>query len=148
ENPVLGTNDLPFVFQPGLRLLAGRRMGDWLAIEGSYLGLLSWNEGREVHNATVNALGTAGNLFSPFSDFGEPPLVGFDYNDFASIRIVSTFHNAELNLRQRLGTPPSCLQASALWGLRYINIQDRFSYRTQSLEPVVDGTNTAVDVQA
>ena len=145
---VLGTHDLPFVFQPGLKLLAGRRMNDWFALEASYLGLLDWNESREVRDSTENDLGTAGNLFSPFSNFGDPPLIGFDYNNFASIRVVSTFHNAELNLRQRLGTPPSVIQASALWGLRYINVQDRFSYRTQSLEPVVDGTNTAIDVQA
>ncbi len=147
-NAVLGTHDLPFVFQPGLRLLAGRRVSDWFALEASYLGLLDWNESREVRDSTDNALGTVGNLFSPFSNFGDPPLVGFDYNDFASIRVVSTFHNAELNLRQRLGTPPSTLQASALWGLRYINVQDRFSYRTRSLEPVLGGTNTAIDVKA
>ena len=147
-NFVLSTPDLPFVFQPGLRLLVGRRMNDWFALEASYLGLLDWNENRAVSNATTNSLGTAGDLFSPFSGFGDPPLVGFDYNNFASIQIVSTFHNAELNLRQRLGTPPSCLQASAIWGLRYINIHDRFSYRTQSLEPTPDGTNTAIDVLA
>ena len=147
-NAVLGTHDLPFVFQPGLRLLAGRRLNDWFAIEASYLGLLDWNEIRAVRNETVNALGTDGNLFSPFSNFGDPPLVGFDYNFFSSIKIVSTFHNAEINLRQRLATPPSCLQATALWGLRYINIHDDFSYRTQSAEPTPGGTNTAVDVEA
>jgi hypothetical protein len=146
-NSVLGTHDLPFVFQPGLRLLAGRRVNDWIAIEASYLGLLDWNEQREVRNTTVNSLGSEGNLFSPFSKFGNPPIVGFDYNDFASIKIVSTFHNAELNMRQRLATPPSILQASAIWGLRYINIYDQFTYKTQSAEPVVGGTNTNIDVQ-
>jgi len=146
NNPVLGTHDLPFVFQPGLKLLVGRRMNDWIALEGVYLGLLNWNETREVRDTTQNSLGTDGNLFSPFSKFGDPPIVGFDYNNLASISIVSTFHNAEINLRQRLGTPPSCLQASALWGLRYINIQDRFSYRTQSFEPTPGGTATAIDV--
>ncbi len=147
-NAVLGTHDLPFVFQPGMRLLAGRRFNDWFALEASYIGLLDWNESRSVRDSTSNALGTTGNLFSPFSNFGDPPIVGFDYNYFASIHVVSTFNNAELNLRQRLATPPSCLQATAIWGLRYINIQDRFSYRTQSFEPAPGGTNTAIDVQA
>jgi hypothetical protein len=147
-NPVLTAHDLPFVYQPGLRLLVGRRMNDWFALEASYLGLLDWNEVRDVRNTTVNTLGTEGNMFSPFSNFGNPPIVGFDYNNFASIRMVTTFHNAELNLRQRLATPPSCLQATAIWGLRYINVQDKFSYRTQSLEPDPDGTNTAINVQA
>ncbi len=146
-NAVLGTHDLPFVYQPGLRLLVGTRLNDWFALEASYLGLLDWNEIRTVRNETVNVLGTEGNLFSPFSNFGDPPLLGFDYNNFASIRVVSTFHNAELNLRQRLDTPPSVLQATAIWGLRYINVQDQFSYRTQSLEPTPGGTNTAIDVQ-
>ncbi len=144
----LTAHDLPFVYQPGLRLLVGRRMNDWFALEGSYLGLLDWNEVRDVRNTTVNSLGTEGNLFSPFSNFGNPPIVGFDYNDFASIRMVTTFHNAEINLRQRLGTPPSILQATAIWGLRYINVKDKFSYRTQSAEPDPAGTNTAINVQS
>ncbi len=148
ENSVLGTHDLPFVFQPGLRFLVGRRVTEWFALEASYLGLLDWNEGREVRDSTVNALGTPGNLFSPFSNFGVPPLVGFDFNDFASLRVVSTFQNAELNLRQRLGTPPSILQSSAIWGLRYINLRDRLTYQTQSNEPIAGGTANAINVQA
>ncbi len=137
---VLTTGDLRTDYQPGMRVLIGRRLSAWTAVEASYLGLFQSNVSGLVQNSTVNALGTAGNMFSPFSNFGDPAQVGFDYNSFASIRILSTFNNAELNLRQRFGTPPSCLQASALFGLRYIDVREQFEYRTDSAEPTPDGT--------
>ena len=77
-----------------------------LAIEASFLGLLQWDESRAVRDSTVNSQGTAGNLFSPLTNFGNPPQVGLDFNTLASLRIISQFNNGELNLRQRLNTSP------------------------------------------
>ncbi len=147
-NGVLGTHDLDFVNQPGLRVLAGRRFNDCLAIEASFLGLLQWDEARTVQDSTVNAQGTTGNLFSPFTNFGSPAQVGLDFNTSASLRIISQFNSGELNLRQRLDTPPSIMQVSALYGIRYLNIHERLEYRTQSLSPAPAGTDNAVDVLA
>jgi hypothetical protein len=140
DHIVLSTSDLQTVYQPGMRVLVGRRLNDWFALEASYLGLFQSNVLRSTRNISENALGTEGNLFSPFSNFGNPPEVGFDYNDFASIRIQSTMDNAEINLRQRLSTPPCCLQASALFGVRYMAIREQFEYRTDSAEPTPGGT--------
>ncbi len=147
-NPVLESHNLIFVYQPGLRLVAGRWLNDCTAIEGTFIGLLQWDESRAVVNSTVNDLGTAGNMFSPFTNFGDPPAVGFDYNYFARIRVISEFNNAEINLRQEVAMPPSCINASALFGVRYINIRDRFVYQTESFEPVAAGTDTLGDVTA
>ena len=144
---VLSIGDLEIAYQPGLRVLAGRRLNDVFALEGSFLGLLQWDEMRTTLNSTPNSQGTAGNLFSPFTDFGDPAVAGLDYNDLASIRLKSQFNNAELNLRQRLVTQPSLMQASALYGFRYMNVRESFQYHTQSQSPA-GGTDNAVDVQA
>ena len=148
DNPVLGTHDLQVVFQPGLRVVVGRRLNDSIAVEGTFLGLLQWDEIQAVGNQTINSLGTAGNLFSPFTSFGDPAAVGFDYNNFASIRVMSSMNNAEINLRQQLDTFAACFQATWVYGVRYMNVRDQFQYRTRSLEPVAAGTTNFVDVLA
>jgi putative beta barrel porin BBP7 len=144
-NIALSIGDLEIAYQPGLRVLAGRRLNDCFAVEGSFLGLLQWDETRTRLDNTPNSQGTTGNLFSPFSNFGVPPVVGFDFNDLASIRLNSQFNNAELNLRQRLVTQPSLMQASALYGFRYMNVRETFDYRTASLAPIGPGTAIAVE---
>ncbi len=143
---VLGTHNLDFVHQPGLRVLAGRRLNDSLAVEASFLGLLQWDELRSVQDSTLNSQGTLGNLFSPLTNFGSPAQLGLDYNSFVSIHTVSQFNNAELNLRHRLDTPPSGMQVSFICGVRYMNVRERFEYRARSFSPSPVGTANAVDV--
>lgn len=150
DNPtdvVLRTRDLNFVNQPGLSLLAGRRLTDYFAIEAGFVGLLNWDETRAVQNFTPNSQGTLGNLFSPFSNFGDPPILGLDYNDFVSIRTTSDFNTFDINVRQRFDTLPSLMQASGLYGFRYINIHEQFQYRSESTAPLGVGSNNAVDVE-
>lgn len=144
---VLRTSDLNFVSQPGLSLGAGRRLTDYFALEVGFVGLLNWDETRAVQNLTPNSQGTLGNLFSPFSNFGDPPILGLDYNDFVSIRTVSDFNTFEVNVRQRFDTLPSLMQASGLYGFRYINIHEQFQYRSESTAPQGVGSNNAVDVE-
>ena len=143
---VLSTRDLDFAYQGGMRGLVGLRMTDRFALEGSYFGQLKWDESAAVRNTKVNILGTAGNLFSPFTNFGVPAQVGFDFNTTASVRVESSLENAEFNLRQILDTSPSVMQASVLYGFRYMNIDEKFEYRTQSFSPAPAGTANAVDV--
>jgi hypothetical protein len=148
DNIVLSTADLRFELQAGPRVLVGRQFSDWYAIEASYFGLMTWDESLAVRDVTVNALGSAGNLFSPFTDFGDPAgQAGLDFNTFASIRSISSLDNAELNIRQRLDTAPSIMQATALYGFRYMNIRERFEYNTESAEPAGAGTTNLVDVE-
>ncbi len=142
----LGTHNLDFGHQPGLKVLAGRRLNDSLAVEASFLGLMQWDEARSVQDATLNSQGTLGNLFSPLTSFGSPAQLGLDYNSFVSIHTVSQFNNAELNLRHRLDTVPSGMQFTFIAGLRYINVHERFEYRARSFSPTPVGTANAVDV--
>ena len=147
DNVVLGTEDLKFEFQAGPRVLVGHQFSDWYALEASYFGLMTWDEFRAVRDVTVNSLGTAGNLFSPFTNFGDPAgLAGQDFNTFAQIRTVSSLDNAEINIRQRLETTPSIMQATALYGFRFMSIRERFEYSTESASPA-GGTVNLVDVE-
>lgn len=148
DTTVLSSGDLDFLNEPGLRLLWGRRMNDFFALEIGYFGLLEWDASAAVRDEGANAVGTEGNLFSPFTDFGDPAVAGLDYNNYAAARTETKFNNAELNLRQRLEMPYSTVQVTALYGLRYMNIRDRFEYRSRSSFPGPDGTTNAADVNA
>lgn len=143
---VLSTDNLNGVYQPGLWLMAGLRLNECWAVEGSFLGLLEWDESVAVRDLTPNVEGTVGNLFSPMTDFGQPAEIGLDYNTLASVRLRSQFNNFELNLRQRLNNPGPAAEVSAIYGLRYINLRERLEYQTRSLVPVPDGTFNEVDV--
>jgi hypothetical protein len=83
---------------------------------------------------------------SPFSNFGTPAIVGLDFNTFVSIRNISNMYNVELNVRQTLELDPSIMGMSLLYGFRYINIDERFEYRTESNSPAPAGAQNAVDV--
>lgn len=144
---VLSTSDLRNEFEGGLRVLVGRKLSERWAIEGSYFGLTTWRAQAAVRDATLNADGTLGNLFSPFSEFGDPAVVGLDYNALASIANVSSLDNFELNVRQRVDLPASELGAHMLYGVRFMNLRERFEYRTESASPAVGGTTNAIDVE-
>lgn len=140
----LSGDDLDFAFVPGLRALLGVRLSDYTSIEASYFGLFDWNEQNSVRNNQLNALASAGNLFSPFSGFGQAPQAGLDFNYLVDVRVESQFNSGEVNLRRRLDMPYSTVQCAAIFGTRYLTIRDRFFYRSESLEPNPAGTvNTA-----
>jgi hypothetical protein len=126
-----------------MRLIGGRTFTPWFRVEGLYFGLTQWNEAAAVRDATPNALGGSGNLFSALSDFGNPPIAGIDYNNLISINYFSGLDNAEVNLRHRLITPP-CMEVSLLYGVRYINIRERLNYFTSSDVPTPGGSTNAV----
>jgi hypothetical protein len=144
---VLSTSDLRNEFEGGLRVLVGRQFSERWAIEGSYFGLTTWRAQAAVRDSTLNADGTLGNLFSPFSGFGDPAVVGLDFNALASISNVSSLDNFELNARQRVDLPASELGAHMLYGVRFMNLRERFEYRTESASPAPGGTATAIDVE-
>jgi hypothetical protein len=150
---VLGTGDLDFGFQGGGRALVGRTLGSCHAIEASYFQVTNWDRMAFVRDATwfddeVDGDGNPivwhfGSLFSPFSDFGDPPIEELDYNHFATISYSSSLDNLECNLRRWLPMPCDCFQASLLVGARYMNIEEEFFYRSRSSSPVA-GTTTTV----
>lgn len=160
---VLNSGDHRFRFAGGGRVLVGRTLANRCAFEVSYFDLTDWDEFAAVRNDTPfavdideegNPLIYTGSLFSPFSDFGNPPLFGWDFNRLAEVRYGSSLNNLECNLRYWMLADPERLQASILVGGRYMNVDESFFYHTESIVPelaenlvTTDTGNSLIGVQ-
>ena len=145
---MLGTNDLEFEFQGGYRLAVGRKLGDWTSVEFTYFDVGDWFETAAVRNVEQNTEGTPGNLMSPFTDFGNPPVSGVDYNNFINIESSSTLDNMELNFWREHPMPPDSMGVSYMIGLRYASILEQFQYYSESAEPTPLGAANTVNTRA
>jgi hypothetical protein len=167
---VLSDSDFDTEFDPGIRAVIGRALGDWYRVEFSYFGSYEWGDVASVRygEALSDDNNGVGNLLSPFTNFGDPggppgldplpeppgmnPIEGFDYNEFASISFSSRLDNAEVNLRRRLCMPVQRnyrAEASCLVGLRYMKVSEEFGYYSESpiaTLPLEDRSTTRVDV--
>ncbi len=159
RDAVLSTSDFDTEFDPGLRAVLGRALGDWYRVEFSYFGTHEWTDSASVEYQGADLVdnNAVGNLLSPFTNFGDPagpaglgpvttlnPEEGFDYNDFASISFSSELHNAEVNVRRRLCMPAQRnyhAEASCLVGLRYMKVSEDFAYYAHSPVPALDGAD-------
>jgi len=146
---VLSTWDLDEPFKAGARCLIGRTWGgdSPLQIEVSYFALAPWDSRAALRDTTANTLGGQGNLFSPFTDFGNPPVEGLDYNNFVTIREFSYMDTLEINLRRLLPMPPDRLTTSFIFGFRYMGIREQFDYYSESEVPVPLGATNAVSTR-
>lgn len=145
---VLGTGTCNHDFSAGTRVLVGKTLGDWYRLEGVYFGAYDWDGAAAVRSGDANDQGGVGNLYSPFSNFGDPTgFVGLDYNDFASLRFNSKLHNVELNLRRRILMRPGDYEASFLVGARYMDISEEFEYLAQGTTPGPGVTSNQVAVE-
>ncbi|MDD4267729.1 MAG: hypothetical protein GXY25_11980 [Pirellulaceae bacterium] len=154
---VLSTDQLHFQNQAGHQLLLGYMISDCYALEFSYFDLHDWEEIGAVRDNTeyvaevdgdLNPTTTYPNsLFSPFSDFGNPPIEGVDYNRFAQISYRSSLDNVELNVRHWLRKRPSRLAISVLWGGRHNAVHEQFGYLTESVYPGPGVISNAVNVR-
>ncbi len=132
----LSTADFQSDFNAGIRAMVGKTLGEWYRLEISYFGSYSWDDQVAIRNLDANDAGGTGNLYSPFSNFGNPTgVVGADYNEFASIRFHSRLDNGEINLRRRVLMRPGSYEASFLIGGRYMDIGEQLGYQTQSTLP-------------
>ncbi len=153
---MLDVGDLGLGYRGGGRATIGRTLGDYGAMEASYFQVGDWDRVAAMHDATVfvDAVDGAGNptvtfpasLFSPFSDFGDPAIVGLDYNSVASISYTSRLYSVEWNLRRWVYIDPGQTQVSVLIGWRHINLDETFSYHTESDEPGPGGAINDVTV--
>lgn len=154
---VLSTDDLHFQNQAGYQLLLGYMISDCYALEFSYFDLHDWDEIAAVRDNTayvaevddtLNPTVTYPNsLFSPFSDFGNPPIEGVDYNRLAQISYHNSLDNVELNVRHWLRKRPSRLAISVLWGGRHNALCEQFSYLTESVYPGPGVSANAINVR-
>jgi hypothetical protein len=126
---VLASGDFETEADAGLRILIGRALGDWYRLEAAYFGSFAWDDTIAARNQDTNDQGEVGNLYSPFSQFGDPTgTIGLDYNELATLRIRSRLNNGELNLRRRILMRPGYYELSCLVGGRYIDLDEQFQY--------------------
>jgi hypothetical protein len=144
NQPVLSTEQRDIPFRYGMRFLTGVSLSPWTRIEGLYLGLTDWIDSAGVRNDSPNVLGGDGNLFSRLSNFGNPPIPGIDYNTRAELYYRSILDNVELNWRQRLPAP-AWLEASFIFGARYISVREQFQLSTKSEVPGPLGAQNQVN---
>jgi hypothetical protein len=134
ENVIFSTNDLDSPFRAGPKFLLGRTLGDsrW-QVDFTFFWVDDWDANTSIHDHTINPFGLEGDLYSPFSNFGDPAAdANYDYNNFVSIREFSEFRNGELNLRYTLPMPHCCLTPKLIIGLRYIDVHEQFYYNSRS----------------
>ncbi len=141
----LSTRNLDFPYQGGGEALIGYLIVPTYYLEFSYFGVNSWDELAAVRDDTPNAIGGTGSLFSPFGDFGQDPLIEFDYNHFASLGYESRLNNFELNLRHDLPMPPIRLNTSFLFGGVSMLIDEDLRYVTEANVPNPLGGRNQID---
>lgn len=146
SNIVLSTGDFNYDFRAAGRLVVGHTINDCFQIEGVYMGVTQSDNTLAVRDHTPNAVGTTGDLFSPFSGFGGSPTIGLDYNYFAQIRYTSSLQSVELNVRRKMPLPPERMAASFLFGVRYIGMPESFQYDTASASPLAAGSLVSTHV--
>lgn len=129
---VFSTDHLDEPFKAGARFLIGHTFGETpFQMEFSYMALSPVDSSADIRNASTNALNGQGNLFSPFTDFGDPAVVSVDYNRRVSIREYSLLDGGELNLVRQLSMPPGLLTTAVLVGARCVRIREQFDYFSQ-----------------
>ena len=143
-NFVLDTESFDDQWKAGGRVLFGVTLSDWYRVEASYRGGFEWDNTTSVRSVAVNDLGGAGNLFTPFTDFGNPPVAGVDYNTFVLVGFESKIDDVQLNVRRHLPMPPGPFEASMLLGIRYTRLTEEFSYLSVSNTGV--GSETSVEI--
>lgn len=144
----LTTEDLDHELQPGGRFTIGRSINNYFRIEGTYLGQQHWDDSVTVRNQTANALGGTGNLYSPFSQFGNPVgVAGLDYNNRVTINDTSDLNSAEINLRYRAPIRCGAWETVLLCGVRYFKVDESFGYFSQASVPTPLGATNQINVE-
>lgn len=156
DNRPIGTNDLDFGPQGGLRFLVGRTI--WtdpcddrgcvskncdlpepirsLSLELGYLGLLQQQSSvRYAANPTT----PGGAIASKFVSIGNdgtftPVLWPFDFANVASLSYRSRFDSAELNLRYSTSASHR-MPIDMLAGIRYMKLQENLDYLASNNNP-------------
>jgi len=145
----LTTNDFEEPFRPGMSVMIGHTLGESpYQVEFTYFTANDWESALSVRNTTQNELGTAGNLYSQFSNFGNPEaLIGFDYNNHVSIREQSDMYNVEFNVRHLLPIVKHGMAVSWLVGVRHIGVGEQFDYLSESFVPTALGSTLTLSTK-
>jgi len=152
-NIVLSTDDLDFDEEGGVRFSAWMQLGPGGGLDFSYLGLFNWRDIQTVTDPT-------GNLYSPFSNFGQPPfgINGIDETDravFHQIAYSSAMDGVELSFRRHWQAPNCRIQGSWLIGVRHVSLKETLTHTTisnfpapnQRMDYAVNTSNSLTGIQ-
>ncbi|MGI9457351.1 MAG: hypothetical protein ACR2NU_12375 [Aeoliella sp.] len=152
---VIGTNNVDFEEEPGLRLIGRYDLGALTFVEIGYSGLFEWGNAAQVNDAN-------GVFFTPFSNFG----IGFDTNGdgvpdlavggvgldsteaatFARMEYLSELHNGEITFRRYwVGYNPR-VTGTFLAGFRYTRLSEELNFNTQAIGNAQFATQTENDL--
>jgi hypothetical protein len=141
------TSDLEHEFDAGGRFTIGTTFaGGCYQLEGSYLGVYSWEDAVTFADSTANGLGGVGNLSSAFSNFNDPAIAGLDLNNRITATDYNSFKSAEVNLRTWLNVPPGPFDFQVLVGARYMSAFEDFGYTAISDRPLALGSQNSANV--
>jgi hypothetical protein len=111
--------------EPGLRLTVGRRWDCSEALEISYVGPFEWQAAGEASGGPLNS-----NFFVPN---GDVDISAFNGAEFHRQIYESTLHSVEINERYFDWDTMSCLV-----GLRYMDLQEDFSFASLGPAPAAE----------
>jgi len=135
----LSTATMDEPFSAGPKLTIGHTFGDSpYQIEFTYFSLMETDTTLALRDTHVVPLagGATGNLYSPFSGFGNPnAIAGFDRNNFVGVQETSDLQSGEMNFIRAMPMPRGLLATSVMIGLRYVAVNETFSYRSTSALP-------------
>ena len=101
---VLDRDDLDQPFEAGPRITIGHTFaGTPYQIEFSYFVLGDWDATTSVRSDNY---GSNNNLFTSFTNFGNPPVVGLDNDNLIQIHEHSHLDDEELNWKRASVCPP------------------------------------------
>lgn len=156
---VLNTNDLATDYEAGFRLTGRYDICPLAVLEFGYTGFFDMGGGASFTDPNPVSP-TEGNLYSPFSDFGQNPVgaIGVNASSFAetdravsaATTIETTLQSAEISYRRYwVGHSP---RVSGTWlaGFRYTRLKDEFNYYTQangSLNNYIEAENDLAGFQ-
>lgn len=143
---VVNMDGLDLLYEGGVRGTLGYCIDNYWRVEALFLGKHEWEDNDSFRDSDPNSVGGTGNLFSPFTGFGNPAVLGLDYNEFARIDFHTEFQNMELIVRHR--SPLRCgpMELSTLCGLRYTQIDEGLRYFTVANVPAPGGATNEVNV--
>jgi hypothetical protein len=134
---LVGTCDLDFDFEPGVRALLRHYLDDCCAVEASYFGIFDWAATEKACGR--NSLAIPGDLGLASNDFFEADIMRVDYS--------ADLHNVEVNFVKSCG---SCCcdggrRLSCFVGPRYLGLEEELNIRSTDFDEGTSDYNVRAD---
>src|SRR5262245_5239175 len=136
---LVDTKSLHFDFEPGFRVGVGYQCTPAWALEVTFFATADWSNHQGFAALNTPFGGSAGSLFSGFSQFGRlgPTVFPFDGAQANFLAYSASLHDLEVNLRHQL-VANNNLVLTGLFGVRNVHDHERFLFTAVG---TADGTD-------